>query len=819
MYKYKSHITLIDLKIAQLLCITVALLITILWAGGCSDTPFASTQTEGTAPSAALGFKPVAVTFRAIGTDSMSASVKPAVPPIAYSLTKLSGSAGPNDGTIQLKSLSNGSFTYGERGNGGVRYLYATFAVRNANIDGNPYPSPRENLTFMAVDNANTYGLTAVSGLRLFDGTLLSGPAAQTIAEKVIPTGRVEATGNGVFIPVVTDVLQVFYELFLTNIFPPAGVEVFPYGFVTRSPGTVTPGSRDIPANPPPNGYYGKVTFAFKILLQDTPAQDPFEVTMLFLPVDETASPPTLTQPIELQTDEGDRLIAERAAELDARYVTIFPGSFYQGVFDFRCYPVRVAGSDNTNILITRLFPNGGGVAGVTQRTPDPYSSGQNSITSPASFSIDHSPAISDFDPRMFVVHGSQTGQHFIGQPYTVSGATITTPSEPFFPGEMVEVSLTPALGSCAADAHRYRVATTAGNGTFTLKSGPQGITSISSAAIGDVNGDGNLDIITSNSVPSPHIKTFIGDGNGNYGPAAGTFNLLGHPYDVKLGDLDGDGDLDVVTANKDDSNVSILLGDGAGNFNEAPGSPYATGIWPVDAELGDINGDGALDIVTNNVSSGDFSLFMGNGKGHFKESMFSPYHIGTTVASLTLADMNENGNLDIIYTTPSTDAVFTLFWNPSELFDISQPNSSAANVGDLPQSVAVGDMDNDGDLDIVVDISSSSPSSIQIVEGMGNGTFGLVNTFIAAGTGMDNKVKLGDVNADGNLDVVITSANLDLASVLLGNGDLTLGSPVNYTVGNLPKSIDLGDVNNDGALDFATADNADGIVTLYLGQ
>ena len=120
---------------------------------------------------------------------------------------------------------------------------------------------------------------------------------------------------------------------------------------------------------------------------------------------------------------------------------------------------------------------------------------------------------------------------------------------------------------------------------------------------MGDFNGDGKLDLAVVNNGSST-VSILLGDGTGNFtlasSPATGS-----SPVSVAVGDFNGDGKLDLAVANEGSNTVSILLGDGTGNFTLAA-SP-ATGLAPVSVAVGDFNGDGRLDLAVGN--SGEHSF------------------------------------------------------------------------------------------------------------------------------------------------------------------------------------------------------------------
>lgn len=241
----------------------------------------------------------VEVTITGIGTQSMltsarsvaPAALREAQPGLSLSVSPVSG----GDGTIQLEPVATGSFTDGERGAGGVRYLYATFRVRNAQSDGTAYATARTNLTFLGVASASTLGTSAIRSMKRFDGS----DAEASIAADFIPTGGVTRNAaTGTIEPNGADVLQVITEAEAGAVSAPAGVTtVFPYGFVVRNP-TVSDG-RTLPASPAAGQFDGVVTFAYKVPLQPTATEDPFTVTALFLAVDDGET--RITESVEEQ--------------------------------------------------------------------------------------------------------------------------------------------------------------------------------------------------------------------------------------------------------------------------------------------------------------------------------------------------------------------------------------------------------------------------------------------------------------------------------------------------------------------------------------
>ena len=338
------------------------------------------------------------------------------------------------------------------------------------------------------------------------------------------------------------------------------------------------------------------------------------------------------------------------------------------------------------------------------------------------------------------------------------------------------------------------------------------------SVALGDLNGDGEMDLVTANRL-SDDISFLLGNGSGGFTAAAGSPILVSNdPQSIALGDLDGNGSLDIVTANRFQSfNVSVLLGDGAGGFSAAAGSPIPVGDFPQSIELDDVDRDGTLDIVTADAGSianpPGVTLLVGNGSGGFTAATGSSFVLDGFPNALALADVDGDENLDAVTANPDSDSVSVLLGDGSDAF--AAADFSPLIFGSDPAAIAVGDLDGDGISDAVVGLESRR--AVAILQGRGNGRFRELGPLLPV-DGKPDSVALGDVNGDSNVDVVVADNN---ATVLLGNGSggfsVAAGSP--FSVGFNPITVALGDVDSDGSLDLVTANVASADVSVLLGD
>ncbi len=274
-------------------------------------------------------------------------------------------------------------------------------------------------------------------------------------------------------------------------------------------------------------------------------------------------------------------------------------------------------------------------------------------------------------------------------------------------------------------------------------------------------------------------------------GTGRSSYTMGAFSSDLQLGDFNGDGILDAVTADALSASFSVRLGQGDGSFGVRRAYSNSGSIYNM--QIGDINNDGKLDLFGLGASA-SISILLGNGDGSFRSN--TPLALGVTGQHAVRAtDMNGDGNLDIVATT--TSGVTIRLGNGNNTF--LSPTSYAMGVNPY-HGMEVGDVNNDGKMDVLV-VNANVSGTVSVRLGNGDGTLRAATSY-EVGNG-PNWLALGDVNGDGKLDFAATNSTGNTVTVSLGNGDGSFSSGTNLVTGNGPRNVLLKDVNRDGLADL----------------
>ncbi|OUJ70021.1 hypothetical protein BXP70_25455 [Hymenobacter crusticola] len=399
----------------------------------------------------------------------------------------------------------------------------------------------------------------------------------------------------------------------------------------------------------------------------------------------------------------------------------------------------------------------------------------------------------------------------------TISGSTLRfTPAQLLQAGETVSATLTSAVRSlndvplAQPQVVRFTTATTPSAGLFTGGSDPAITNAPYAVAAGDLNGDGWPDLITHNAGNRLSIRLNTGTGTFSGGPDVGVLNGM----DLAVGDVDNDGDLDLVVDGGGSivgppSGTAVLVrNNGAAGFSSSSISFPArvTGV-----ALGDVNGDGYVDVI--GALAGALNIRLNDGQGNFLAS-------GQLVGGgnkVVLGDLDNDGDLDLVATELGYPGrVLTLLNDGAGTFRLSEtlPTSS------YPLQTRLGDVDGDGDLDVVTVIQTqvaNTPGVLNLFRNEGQGTFTRQADVLVTVSPQD--VALGDVDGDGDLDLVSVSLARNTASVRLNAGTGSFSDAQEVSVGNRPYSVVLADVDDNGTLDLLTANETGTSVSVRLNS
>jgi hypothetical protein len=344
--------------------------------------------------------------------------------------------------------------------------------------------------------------------------------------------------------------------------------------------------------------------------------------------------------------------------------------------------------------------------------------------------------------------------------------------------------------------------------------------------AVGDMNEDGNVDIVTANGAGTTSLM--LGDGNGGFSLASGWPKAAGGgAQSLVIDDFNEDGHLDVATANRTANSVGIQLGDGAGGLLST--SAYSVGsgdLGPFFIAKGDFNDDGHTDLVTANQNTGNVSLLLGDGNGGFSPAPGSPFAAGAAPRGVAVGDLNGDNEADVVVSNEGSDNETVLLGDGAG--GLTEATGSPYTVGDAPREVTLGDFDGDGNLDIAT-ANSGEPSAgnntVSVLLGDGSGGFAEATHSPFTAGNWPFAIDTGDFNGDGNLDIVTANrypggSGKDDMSVLIGDGAGGFAAPLSVpasTSFEAPTAVAVGDFNNDGKPDLVMNQASNDMIVVAL--
>jgi uncharacterized protein YjdB len=363
--------------------------------------------------------------------------------------------------------------------------------------------------------------------------------------------------------------------------------------------------------------------------------------------------------------------------------------------------------------------------------------------------------------------------------------------------------------------------------------------TNPTNVVVGDIDGDGKPEMIVTN-VSDNTISVFQNTSTGgaiNSGSFASKVDFAtgAYPLSAAIGDIDGDGRLDIVVANEVSNTLSVLRNTSTiGSVSFAPKVDFATGVNPISISVGDFDQDGKTDLAVANFYSGTVSVFRNtSASGSVNTGSFAAkvdFATGSHPYSLAISDLDGDGLPDLAIANQGDGTVSVL--RNSSTTGIINSGSFAPKVdftvGSQPLSLAIGDIDGDGKLDLAV--TNSINRSVSILRN--TATSGAITSAsfaakvdFASGI-MPYKIAIGDIDGDGKPDMVVanygnTRAGTTTVSVFRNtatSGSITTGSiaaKVDYLMGNAPRCVAIGDLDGDGKPDLAVTTVNDNTISV----
>jgi hypothetical protein len=364
-----------------------------------------------------------------------------------------------------------------------------------------------------------------------------------------------------------------------------------------------------------------------------------------------------------------------------------------------------------------------------------------------------------------------------------------------------------PAPGGGRSNPRLFQITNPVPTPTFSL-SGLSAGSSPQRVIAADFNGDGITDLAATDS-PNNRVIVIVGNGDGTFQSPV-PYQVGAGPSSLVAADFDADGKLDIAVADYNDGGIYMLQGNGDGTFHVDPIISIA-GSGPWDLGVGDFNGDGRLDLACVNQLGNTISILLGNGDATFNgEGSFQPradFPTNPAPGQVTVGDFNGDGILDLAV------ANFGSFGGNTVSVFLGNGNGTLNpkvdyTVSGAPLSVVAGDFNGDGKLDLAVADSCGSsspcgrPGEVSILLGNGDGTF---QTHVDYPAGwFPYTIVAGDFNGDGKLDVAISDLDSSQVTILSGVGDGTFTISTTLSTIGQPVGLLAADFNGDGLMDLA---------------
>jgi FG-GAP-like repeat len=343
--------------------------------------------------------------------------------------------------------------------------------------------------------------------------------------------------------------------------------------------------------------------------------------------------------------------------------------------------------------------------------------------------------------------------------------------------------------------------------------------------AVADVNHDGKPDLLVANTEDQT-ISVLLGDGQGNFTPAPGSpFPCGKGPNDIAVADMNGDGNPDLVIANTGTPYITVLLGDGLGGFQPSPHSPFSTQSNPHvhGVAVGNFMGDGKPAVVTDSWGRDEIWLIPSDGQGNLiLPGKVFPADLHSD-QGVRAADFNKDGNLDVVTTSQSAQGVGLLLGDGRGGF--RRAAGSPFPAGAQTWAFTIDDVNRDGNPDVIVipyhrDLRDPKQLGVTVLLGDGKGGFRTMpgSPLSLAGCRGPDRVGAGDLRGDGFRDIIVSCAQNDKIMLFMGSKDGTYHVATRQVQTGW-SGIAVADLDGNGKDDIVVSNNSSGTVTIFFSK